>query len=104
MQALVAACVRYRFRVVATGFLLLIAGAWLTFASRYDVFPEFVNAQVTVQTEAPGLSSSQVELAVTKPVETAVLGAMNVEMVRSQSMAGLSVVSVLFRDGTDPLI
>ncbi|TAK99184.1 MAG: efflux RND transporter permease subunit [Rhodospirillaceae bacterium] len=103
MRALVAACLRYRHRVAAATLLLLIAGSWLTATSRYDVFPEFVNAQVTVQTEAPGMSPAQVELSVTKPLETSLLGAANVEMVRSDSIAGLSVVSILFKDGADPV-
>jgi CzcA family heavy metal efflux pump len=88
--------------VVASATLLLVYGAVVLGRAKFDVFPNFVPAQATVQTEAPGLSAEQVEQLVTRPVEQAVNGAAGVAAVRSDSIQGLSVVTVVFREGSDP--
>src|SRR5438270_6101811 len=69
--------------------------------ARLDVFPEFAPPQVVVQTEASGLSPENVEQLVTRVVENSLNGAPNVEAIRSQSIQGLSVVTVVFEERTD---
>ena len=66
-----------------------------------DAVPDVTNVQVTVNTEAPGLSPPEVESLVTVPVEGGLLGLPAVEEVRSLSKYGLSQVTVVFREGTD---
>lgn len=88
--------------VAAAALLLLIYGVVVLTQAKYDVFPEFVPAQAEVQTEAPGLSAEQVEQLVTRPVEQAVNGAAGVSEVRSESIQGISIVTVLFAEGSDP--
>jgi CzcA family heavy metal efflux pump len=66
-----------------------------------DVFPEFAPPQVVLQTQAPGMSPTDVESLVTFPIETAINGTPNVENVRSSSSVGLSTVTVVFKWGTD---
>ena len=70
--------------------------------AEFEVFPEFVPAQASVQAEAPGMTAAQVELLVTNPIENAINGATGVASVRSESIQGLSVVNVVFREGEDP--
>ena len=88
--------------VAAFAVLLLIYGAVTLRGAKFDVFPDFVPAQAEIQTEAPGLDAEQVEQLVTRVVEQAVNGAAGVTTVRSESISGLSIVQVLFADGTDP--
>ncbi len=90
-----------RLVALAAAILLIIGGVTVTRAN-YDVFPDFVPAQAEVQTEAPGLAADQVEQLVTRPVEQAVNGAAGVEKVTSESMQGLSIVSVTFKQGSEP--
>ncbi len=82
--------------------LLVVYGAFLLTQAEFEVFPEFVPAQASVQAEAPGLTAGQVELLVTRPLEDAINGATGVAAVRSRSIQGLAVVDVTFRDGEDP--
>src|SRR5690349_15065631 len=85
--------------VAVAAVLLLIYGAVALTRAKFDVFPDFVPAQAEVQTEAPGLTAEQVEQLVTRPVEQAVNGAAGVSAVRSESIQGLSVVTVQFAEG-----
>ena len=101
LQAIVEWSVRQRFVVVILAVALLGAGFYATHHAALDVFPEFTPPQVIVQTEAPGLSAAEVEQLVTTPVETAISGLPRFEVSRSQSIQGLSVVTLIFRSGTD---
>ncbi|HWG71728.1 MAG TPA: efflux RND transporter permease subunit [Steroidobacteraceae bacterium] len=101
MRALVSLCVRHFGAVTALSVLALVLGAWGALHSSLDVFPEFVPSQVDIQTEAPGFAPQQVEELVTKQVENAVNGASGLATMRSESIPGLSVVTVTFADGVD---
>lgn len=101
MRSLVALCVRHYGAVAALSALALLLGFWGALHSPLDVFPEFVPSQVDIQTEAPGFAPQQVEELVTKQVENAVNGASGLATLRSESIPGLSVVTVTFRDGVD---
>ena len=80
---------------------LIIYGVFVAKNAKLDVFPDFVQPQVTVQTEAPGLAPEQVESLVTRPVENALSGAGELDSVRSESIQGLSVVTAVFKEGTE---
>ncbi|HHO60061.1 MAG TPA: efflux RND transporter permease subunit [Thiotrichales bacterium] len=66
-----------------------------------DAFPDVTNVQVTVNTEAPGLAAEEVEQLITFPIEAVMYALPDVEEVRSISKTGLSVVTVVFTEGTD---
>lgn len=102
LAAIVRSALRQPAAVGLVAMLLLVLGATALVRGKYDVFPEFVPPQGEVQTEAPGLVSEQVEQLVTQPLEDLLAGAPNVESIRSESIAGLSVIKVNFLDGTDP--
>jgi Cu/Ag efflux pump CusA len=101
MRALLALCVRRHGVVVTLALVALVLGVFQALRSPLDVFPEFVPSQVDIQTEAPGFAPQQVEELVTKPVETAVNGASGLATLRSESIPGLSVVTITFADGVD---
>jgi len=66
-----------------------------------DAFPDVTNVQVTVNTEASGLASEEVEQLITFPIEAVMYSLPDVEEVRSISKTGLSGVTVVFKEGTD---
>ncbi len=103
MRGLVAWCLRYRLVVVAVTLVLAVVGYRRVKDTPVDVFPEFAPPLVEVQTEAPGLSSLEIEELVTAPIERAVFGVPFLKTVRSKSVLGLSSVVMLFADGTDVL-
>jgi CzcA family heavy metal efflux pump len=101
LSRLVQFSLRHRGIVLALALGLLVWGSIVAARSSLDVFPEFVSPQVTIQTEAPGLSAEQVEVLVTRPVESAVNGASDLASVRSESIQGLSVVTAVFKENTN---
>jgi CzcA family heavy metal efflux pump len=101
LQALVDWSIHNRVVVIVLAVLLLGFGLYTAGHAKLDVFPEFAPPQVVIQTEAPGLSASEVEQLVTLPIETAVNGIPRLDVLRSQSIQGLSVITVIFQDGTD---
>ena len=66
-----------------------------------DAVPDVTNVQVQVLTDSPGLAPEEVESFITFPVETAMSGLPKVDEIRSVSKFGLSVVTVVFEEGTD---
>jgi CzcA family heavy metal efflux pump len=101
MRALVSLCVRQYGAVAALTLLAFVLGLWGVRHAPLDVFPEFVPSQVDIQTEAPGFAPEQVEELVTRQVENAVNGATGLATLRSESIPGLSVVTITFADGVD---
>jgi len=101
LTAIVDWSLRHRSVVVILACILLGYGVYSLQQAKYDVFPEFSPPQVVIPTEAPGLSPEQVELLVTQPIENAVNGVSGVQSIRSASVQGLSVVTVVFDPKTN---
>lgn len=101
MGAIVRTALRLRFVIVALAAVLILAGPGFLRNAPLDVFPEFAPPLVEIQTEAPGLSTEDVEALVTVPIENALIGIAWLETVRSKSVLGLSSVVLLFQRGTD---
>ncbi|WP_434927283.1 efflux RND transporter permease subunit [Shewanella sp. HL-SH2] len=66
-----------------------------------DAFPDVTNVQVTINTAAEGLAAEEVEKLISYPVESAMYALPAVTEVRSLSRTGLSIVTVVFAEGTD---
>jgi CzcA family heavy metal efflux pump len=99
--AVISFAIRFRGIIVALALVLLGYGTLSVMRAKYDVFPEFAPPQVGIQTEAPGLTAEQVEILVTQPIENAINGVPAVQSLRSSSIQGLSVITIIFRPDTD---
>jgi CzcA family heavy metal efflux pump len=101
MRALIAAALRLRLPVVALSVILMIIGIRAANNAPFDVFPEFAPPLVEIQTEAPGLSSADVEALISVPLEAAMNGVPGLDVLRSKSVLGLSSVVLIFETGTE---
>jgi cobalt-zinc-cadmium resistance protein CzcA len=101
LSRIVAWSLRHRALVLVGTALLVIVGVRSAVSLPIDAVPDITNVQVQVITAAPALSPVEVEQYVTVPVERAMSGIPKVEEVRSISKYGLSVITVVFEDGTD---
>ena len=101
LQALVKFSLKHRVVVVVLACVLLGYGLYTANNAKLDVFPNFVQPQVVIQTECPGLAPEQVELQVTLPIETMINGLSDMESLRSESISGLSIITAVFKEGSD---
>jgi cobalt-zinc-cadmium resistance protein CzcA len=90
-----------RAMVIAAFVLMALGGLYAATRIPVDAVPDLVNVQVQVVTDAGTLSPLEVERYITYPVELAVSGLPNVEEIRSISRFGISLVTIVFREGTD---
>ncbi len=103
MRWIVRTSLRFRFLVVAAGIALIAVGASTIKHTPVDVFPEFSQPKIEVQTLTIGLSAEETEELVTVPMEQALIGLPNLATIRSKSVPQLSDVVMLFDRGTDLL-
>ncbi len=101
MSALVRFSIRFHGVVIGLACLVVIYGLYGLSRANLDVFPEFSPTQVVIQTESAGLSSKLVEQLVTQPIESTLSGTVGIESMRSQSIPGLSIVTIIFNENTD---
>jgi len=88
--------------LVGVGTLAVLGvGAWSYARLPVDAYPDISPVLVQVFTETEGLAPEEVEQLVTYPVEVAMNGLPGLELIRSVSNFGLSVVNVYFTEGTD---
>lgn len=101
MSALVRFAIRFYGVIIGLAVLMIVYGVYSLGQSDLNVFPEFAPTQVVIQTESPGLSASLVEKLVTQPIENVISGAIGLKSLRSQSIPGLSIITVVFHDRSD---
>ena len=101
MNWLVATSLRLRVLVLALSVVLMVVGIQQARNAPLDVFPEFAPPLVEIQTEAPGLSTEEVESLISVPLENALNGTLGLKTLRSKSVLGLSSVVLIFKEGTD---
>jgi len=101
LNSLVDWAVRNRLLVLLALIAALIGSVMSIEKLNLDAFPDVTNIQVQVNTEAPGLASEEVEQLITYPIEAVMYSLPDVEEVRSISKTGLSVISIVFKEGTD---
>jgi cobalt-zinc-cadmium resistance protein CzcA len=102
LAALVAWAGVHRAWVLALVCAFAIAGLIASRELELDALPDVTGNQVVVLTRAPGLTPSEVERTVTRPVEVALGGVPGLLEQRSLSRYGISSVTGLFADDVDP--
>ncbi|MGP8032984.1 MAG: efflux RND transporter permease subunit [Steroidobacteraceae bacterium] len=92
-------CLRRRIAVIVIAVLLSLFGiyAWETLS--VEAYPELGDVAAQVTTQVPGLAAEEVEQLITVPLEREINGTPGLLLMRSESTFGLSLITVLFRDG-----
>ncbi|MEZ4359435.1 MAG: CusA/CzcA family heavy metal efflux RND transporter [Kofleriaceae bacterium] len=100
---LVGVAIDRRVFVVGSWLVLAIAAAIVSRDLKLDALPDLTNNQVQILTRAPGLTAEEIELRVTRPIETALGGLPGLATLRSTSRYGLSAITAIFDDEVDTL-
>ncbi len=90
-----------RFLVLFGAFGLAGLGVWTMLDTPIDAIPDLSDVQVIIQTDFREQAPQIVEDQVTYPITTEMLKVPGARVVRGYSFFGLSLVYVIFEDGTD---
>jgi cobalt-zinc-cadmium resistance protein CzcA len=101
LSALVTWSLNNRALVLAASLLFVVFGLRAPATLKVDAVPDITNVQVQIITSAPALSPLEIEQYVTIPIERSLAGVPKATEVRSVSKYGISVVTVVFQEGTD---
>ncbi|MBI1745239.1 MAG: efflux RND transporter permease subunit [Acidobacteria bacterium] len=104
IQKLVDFALRNKFIVLGMGILLLIWGAVSFHTLPVEAYPDVADTYVQVITQWPGRAAEEVEQQVTIPIEIQMKGVGQLTHLRSVSLFGLSVVTMIFDDEANNLL
>jgi cobalt-zinc-cadmium resistance protein CzcA len=99
IDAFVGFCLHRRIAIFVLAVLLSGFGiyAWKTLS--VEAYPDLGDVAAQVTTQMPGLAAEEVEQLITVPLERQINGTPGLLLMRSTSTFGLSLITVLFRDG-----
>src|SRR5271165_4201743 len=92
-------CLHRRVAVIILALLLAGYGVYAWETLSVEAYPELGDVAAQVTTQMPGLAAEEVEQLITVPLERAINGTPGLLLTRSSSTFGLSLITVLFRDG-----
>src|SRR5574337_558700 len=103
IRHLVEFALRHKIMVLSLGVLLVIWGVISFHTLPVEAYPDVANNWVQVITQWPGRAAEEVEQQVTIPIEVQMNGIARLVHLRSTSLFGLSVVTLVFDDESNNL-
>ncbi len=101
IHRIVQIALRQRFMVLVLVVLLIVGGTYSFERMPVDAYPDLSPPRVEFITQWPGHAAEEVERLTTLPLELAMNGTPNLQVMRSISLYGLSDVILTFDEGTD---
>src|SRR6476660_3692668 len=101
IERFVAICLSRRW-LVLTGFIMVgCVGyySWTTLS--IEAYPDIADTTAQVITQHPGHAAEEVEEQITVPLERELNGIPGLQIMRSHSTFGLSLITLVFQDGVD---
>lgn len=98
---LIRASLSHRTLVLALAVAIALFGAWTYRQQTIDAYPDISAEVVTLITFFPGRAPEEVERQVTIPIELTMGSVPKLSIIRSRTIFGLSVVQLIFQEGTD---
>jgi cobalt-zinc-cadmium resistance protein CzcA len=101
LKLLIETCVHRRVAALVITALIALFGIHAYLETPIEAYPDVTNTQVTVISLMPGYAPEEVERQVTVPLERALNGTPGMLQMRSQSLFGLSLITITFEDDVD---
>lgn len=93
--------VGHRWLVISLFCIITFTGLYSWRQLPIDAYPDIADVTVQVVTQVPGLAAEEIEQQITIPLERALNGTPNLSIMRSKNTFGLSIIILVFEDGTD---
>jgi len=87
--------------VLSATLLLVLVGVWSLRRLPIEAYPDVADTNVQIITQWPGHAAEEIERQISMPIERVMNGVPHQIDLRSISIAGLSVVTLVFEEGTD---
>ena len=101
IERLVAACLHKRWLAVAVFILFCVFGYYSFTTLAIEAYPDITDTTAQVIAQHPGHAAEEVEEQITVPLERELNGIPGLQVMRSRSTFGLSLITLVFRDGVD---
>ena len=101
IDRLVGVCLKGRGIVWLVFALVAAYGAYCWTLLPLEAYPDIADTTSQVLTQVNGLAAEEVEKQITIPLEREIMGTPGMQVMRSKSTFGLSLITVVFQDGVD---
>jgi len=101
LNRIIEACVHRRVAILVMTAIVALFGVRAYLQTPIEAYPDVTNVQVQVITQMPGYAAEEIERQVTVPLERALNGTPGMTLLRSESLFGLSLVTLIFDDDVD---
>ena len=101
MERLIRFALRRRGLVAVIFIVVSLFGIYSWTRLSIDAYPDIADVTVQVVTQVPGLAAEEIEQQITIPLERALNGIPSLDMMRSKNAFGLSIIILVFQDGTE---
>src|SRR3954467_5191971 len=102
LDKLIETCVHRRVAAILAIAIVSAFGVRAYLNTPIEAFPDVTDAQSTVMSENPGYAPEEIERSITVPLERALNGTPRTSQLRSESLFGLSLITLTFDDDADP--
>ena len=104
LRLLIETCVHRRAAVLFATAVVAVLGLRAYFDTPIEAYPDVTNTQVTVITQLPGNAPEEIERRITVPLERELNGTPGMTRMRSESLFGLSLITLTFSDDTNSFV
>ncbi|MCS6967721.1 MAG: CusA/CzcA family heavy metal efflux RND transporter [Cytophagales bacterium] len=101
MRLLINIAIVKRWLMLALFILLGVLGYYSWRRLSIEAYPDIADVTCQVVTQVPGLAAEEIEQQITIPIERALNGMPGLHVMRSKSTFGLSMITLVFKDGVD---
>lgn len=101
IETIVSTCFRRRGIAWLVFAFVALYGFWCWKQLPLEAYPDIADVTSQIVTQVPGLGAEEMEQQITIPLERALLGTPGMHVLRSRSLFALSLITVVFDDGTD---
>ena len=104
LRLLIEYCVHRRAAALFATVVVAVFGLRAYLDTPIEAYPDVTNTQVTVITQLPGNAPEEIERRITVPIERELNGLPGMTRMRSESLFGLSLITMTFSDDTNSFI